>query len=272
MSDDRDEPESALLMAAVEAERARDGLPDDVRRRLRARLLAGAPPGPQDTLGSHGDGSASPAPPGAGSSAGAVPGAAGHVAAKLWGALAVGLLIGAGAGSLVTRAVIGERHGEEPPPAAPAVVSSEPPSTPPAAPRVAPARDAEVEEPSPARAPSVEAPPAEATPAPRRAARPTLADREEERTLIELARAALARGNDDAAMDALARHARRFPRGALAEEREGLRIIALARRDPERAGAAADRFARRHPESVLLPAIRRALQEREAAHDDARGE
>jgi len=58
---------------------------------------------------------------------------------------------------------------------------------------------------------------------------------------------------------ALARHARRFPRGRLAPEREALRVECLAARG-ERAAAETARtaFHRRFPGSVLGAAVDRA--------------
>ena len=49
-----------------------------------------------------------------------------------------------------------------------------------------------------------------------------------ERLLIETASAALMRGDREAAVSALRKHARQFPRGDLAEERELLLKKALA--------------------------------------------
>lgn len=49
-----------------------------------------------------------------------------------------------------------------------------------------------------------------------------------EQTLLDIARAALVRGQPDAALETLQRHSTRFPAGVLREERESLRIQALA--------------------------------------------
>jgi hypothetical protein len=80
----------------------------------------------------------------------------------------------------------------------------------------------------------------------------------EELHLIERARAAVAQDDFAAAMLPLAEHARRFKDGRLAEEREALRVTALAElgraREAHRAIAA---FERRFPRSPLLPAVRR---------------
>jgi hypothetical protein len=84
----------------------------------------------------------------------------------------------------------------------------------------------------------------------------------EERALLDGARAALERGEPEAALAATARHERRFPNGILAQEREAIAVRALLALG--RAGAArtrADRFRARYPNSVLLPAIASAVGE-----------
>jgi hypothetical protein len=70
--------------------------------------------------------------------------------------------------------------------------------------------------------------------------------------LLQPARAAIARDDFDVALAATAAHERRFPRGRLAEEREALRILALAgsRRWSE-ARVAAAAFHGQFPESLL---------------------
>jgi hypothetical protein len=81
-----------------------------------------------------------------------------------------------------------------------------------------------------------------------------------ERDLIDRARMALARGDGDAALDALERHATDFQGGRLVEEREALMVQALVqtgRIDAARARAA--RFRARFPNSVLLPAVDAAV-------------
>ena len=76
--------------------------------------------------------------------------------------------------------------------------------------------------------------------------------------LLKQARAAVARENYAAAMPPIAEHGRRFKDGRLAEEREALRVKALAglgRTDEAQRAAAA--FRARFPRSVLLPAVGR---------------
>jgi hypothetical protein len=81
-----------------------------------------------------------------------------------------------------------------------------------------------------------------------------------ERELLDVARAALARGNPDGAIASLRRHAERWPHGLLTEEREVVWIQALVagghRREAEERGA---RFRRDSPASVLAPAVDAAL-------------
>ena len=101
---------------------------------------------------------------------------------------------------------------------------------------------------------------ASAAPAPARApGSPTLSRADASRAelrLLRQARAAVA-GEDYAdALPLISEHARRFRQGRLAEEREALRVKALAglgRTDDARRAAAA--FRARFPRSVLLPAV-----------------
>jgi hypothetical protein len=57
----------------------------------------------------------------------------------------------------------------------------------------------------------------------------------------------------------LAEHAAQYPSGALREEREGIRVVALCRAGREAEGkAAAERFLARSPRSTLVARIRAA--------------
>ena len=79
--------------------------------------------------------------------------------------------------------------------------------------------------------------------------------------MLQPARAAVAREDFAAALGPIAEHARRFKDGRLAEEREALRVKALAglgRPDDARRAAAA--FKVRFPRSVLLPAVSRLAE------------
>jgi hypothetical protein len=78
--------------------------------------------------------------------------------------------------------------------------------------------------------------------------------------LLRQARAAVAREDYASALPPIAEHTRRFKDGRLAEEREALRVKALAglgRTDEARRAASA--FRARFPRSVLLPAVSRML-------------
>jgi hypothetical protein len=122
--------------------------------------------------------------------------------------------------------------------------------------------------PSPIAVPITPTPPPQPSTAP--AAQPTAStkgavvtasDLARERAIIEVARTAVSRGRISAALDAIERHAREFPKGQLAEEREGLRVIALARGGrSEEAEQRASAFRKRYPKSVLLPATEAAVE------------
>jgi hypothetical protein len=91
---------------------------------------------------------------------------------------------------------------------------------------------------------------------PGRSAQPRADLRREELRVLEPARVAVARGEFAKAMRPIAEHARRFKEGRLAEEREALRVKALAglgRSEEARRAAAA--FASRFPRSPLLPVV-----------------
>jgi outer membrane protein assembly factor BamD (BamD/ComL family) len=77
-----------------------------------------------------------------------------------------------------------------------------------------------------------------------------------ESALLDVARTALGRGDGANALAATDAHAKKFPRGALSEEREAIRIQALRmlHRDDE-ANAKLDRFRARFPTSLLRPAL-----------------
>jgi len=78
----------------------------------------------------------------------------------------------------------------------------------------------------------------------------------DELLLLQGARAAVAASDFTTARDALQEHARRFPSGQLAEEREALRVktlIGLGK--PQEARQAARAFEARFPDSVLGPAV-----------------
>jgi hypothetical protein len=80
-----------------------------------------------------------------------------------------------------------------------------------------------------------------------------------ERGLLDVARAALVRGDNSAALEALDQHARIFGHALLAEERDALYVQALARAGrSDEARARAEAFRRTAPKSLLLPAVEAA--------------
>jgi hypothetical protein len=82
-----------------------------------------------------------------------------------------------------------------------------------------------------------------------------------ERRILEIGRTALGRGDGPAAIAALDRHAREYPRGQLVEEREAMAVQALvmAGRNKEAAERAA-RFRRRFPDSPFARNVDEALR------------
>jgi hypothetical protein len=82
-----------------------------------------------------------------------------------------------------------------------------------------------------------------------------------ERTAIDTARTALARGDAKGALQLLVAHAHDFPAGAFAEEAAALRIQALLRSgaEPEAREAAAE-FRAKYPRSLILPALEQSLK------------
>jgi TolA-binding protein len=90
--------------------------------------------------------------------------------------------------------------------------------------------------------------------APRRA--PAADSHNVELAILQRARAAVAGGRFATALEAVAEHQRRFPNGLLQEEREALRVKALAglgKSDDAR--TAAQRFREKFPNSVLAPRL-----------------
>ena len=78
----------------------------------------------------------------------------------------------------------------------------------------------------------------------------------------DIARTGLTRAQASDAIDALERHAQRYPRGRLAPEREGMLVQALVsvgRYDAAREHAA--RFRRAYPGSMFQPVVDAALRE-----------
>lgn len=163
--------------------------------------------------------------------------------AKLGGALAGALALGA-----VLGALLDPLHRQ---PSEPVVLAAEP---------SAPQQQAATA-PTAAEATSATAAVATSTPSSvPHALPPAEPDAAAERALLTKATSALASGDSASAIGALQEHARRFPRGVLAEEREVYWISALlraGRRDEARGRV--ERLARSNPNHPRLAEFRRAL-------------
>jgi hypothetical protein len=219
---------------------------EDVRARMRARLRATLSLMPDGDGGGGGEAAGAardarpgaPAAPGAGLSRGALPTFA------TFATFAVGLAVGGVAGLLYPRAPVERIVTVQ----APVVV---------AASSVAPSASPSMRTVAPSDLPSaaaVVAGPASFTASPRPGS-----DLEAERALLDVARTALGRGEGAHSLGACDEHARRFPRGALGEEREAIAVQALVLEHREgEAKARAERFRKTHPRSILLPAVRAA--------------
>ena len=78
----------------------------------------------------------------------------------------------------------------------------------------------------------------------------------EELALLDRARRAVATGDFRTALQAIEKHARTFPKGQLVEEREALRVRALAGAGlSKKADQAARDFESSYPKSVLVPEL-----------------
>ena len=186
-------------------------------------------------------------------SAGASTSAAGALALKkLLGVGLTGLAIGGAVGVATTASVLRAPHA--PPPATAAAPAGHP-SVSPSQP-VVPSTSVPSEAPLPPPTSTVAVPAS----APVASATIGRGDLGKERELLDVARAALARGRAGDAIDAVEQHARRWPRGYLTEEREVVRIQALvAAGRREEAARSATQFRKSYPKSMLLPAVDAAL-------------
>ena len=121
-----------------------------------------------------------------------------------------------------------------------------------------------------AQAAPVEAPPVSAKPTPPTSAREASkaapssthgADSAEELTLVRAMQQALRSGNPSEALALAADHARRFPRGMLLEEREGVRAVAQCQlASPAARGAILTAFARHFATSPYGARVKAACQ------------
>lgn len=240
------------LRALIDLEKQEAAVPDAARERLAARL------GPLLATTALAAGAAALADdaPGSIPRAPVTAGRAAVAANKFgWTALAVAASTGAIVGSVATAVVT---RGTAPPSTSSARVEVR-----------------YVERPAPPASPS-ETPPTEAIAASALPAAPSAkpilpatgpakSDRSDrdlarERQLVDQARAALARGDADAALSAVDEHARSFSDGQLVEMREALAVQALVQaHEGPRARARAGRFHQRFPGSVYGAAVDAAL-------------
>lgn len=210
--------------------------PTDVRARMRSRLLASLPPRPDGDGGDDGGtpGEKPPATP---------PSPMPKV--PLW-TVAAALAVGLSGGLLYPRAPEVRVVTVVAQPSAPMAVASVVPAAPSSTlPSIALSD-------LPSAAPAVAAPSASfAT---------SGAALEAERAMLDVARTALGRGDGPNALGACDDHARKFPRGVLAEEREAIAVQALllAQRSDD-ARARAERFRKSYPRSIFLPAVLAAV-------------
>jgi hypothetical protein len=94
-----------------------------------------------------------------------------------------------------------------------------------------------------------------------RRASPSLDTLTAERTLLDGARAALLRRDAGASLAAVRNHEHSFPHGQLLEERESMRVQALALAgDIGAAQTAGERFRRHFPRSMFLPVVEQTLE------------
>lgn len=229
-------PPPAELATLFDGERGYEELPHaDVRARILAGVRLRALPPEGSDPGGSGPGAASGAAPGA--SIATSKAIAGMIATFVFG----GLL-----GAAVMRV---------PTPVAPSVAPSAAPQPVVATP---PASAVSVSEPA---APAITAA-APSSPAPKPASEPTDDGRSvaAERALLDAARIALASGEPTQALDVVARHAREYPRGRLAEEREAIAVRALVKAGRyDEARSRAERFQSVYPRSVAAPAVSAAI-------------
>jgi hypothetical protein len=241
-AEDREmEEEARSLLSAVQAP---EMVPAAVKARALRRLTL-AIPGP-----GAGGAPAAPAPGGQGSTGPAAQGIGRALATRVpaWSLLLSFVAGGALATVRPRTEAPSTGHGSTTalPVAAPSVI-------------VTAAVPAEVEAPT-ATAATAEAKPSAPAPALRAAAsatgRAAEGALEAERAVLDVARTALGRGDGSNALRATAEHARKYPRGALAEEREAMAIQALRllHRDDE-AEARLGRFRGRFPTSLIRPAL-----------------
>jgi hypothetical protein len=114
--------------------------------------------------------------------------------------------------------------------------------------------------PEPPPSPAVESPPSTLRALTDNRAASSSSDLGAEQALLDVARTAFAEGRGHEALGPLDRHAQRYPKGILAEEREALAVnvlVTLGRYDDARARSS--RFLRRYPGSLLRASVEAAI-------------
>ena len=253
MSDDESDLEALLA-----AERGRPEPPPAVKTAVAARVAA--------ALGASaiGAGVGVAAAAGASAAAGADAAAAAKVGASVAMKVALGVLLGGVVGGTIVaatlppRVVVQTREVRVEVPAPPPSATTSAPLTAPSATTSAPLT-------SPSATPSAAASArvAVTSSSGERGPDPRDGDLARERSLVDRARSALARGDAAGALASADEHRKAFPRGQLAEEREVVAIQALAAAGrSEEAGTRAGTFRKAHPSSLLLPIVDAALRPR----------
>lgn len=255
MTPDDLEPLSPDLKALLDAEKPISAAPAGAKARLMSRLsteLFDAPGGDGGGSSQGGSGGSSPAAPSGG--VGASAGASGLVAK----AMVTKLVVGASVASLAVGGAIGAGVHS--------VVATPKPVEQQAAPVVVKEPEKPVESPPPPTV-VVEAPVEKVEPKPTLVAppMPKLSADEQlalEKSYVEQARAAMARQDTTAALEALTQHEKRFPKGQLTEERMALQVLALVRAGRSiEANNVANEFRRRFPNGLMRSVVDGALAE-----------
>jgi hypothetical protein len=246
---------SVEARALIERVGLADGPSAERRARVKRRLVAALV---TTSAGIGGVTSAAAASAHAGAAGVALGTATASKGALTVGSIAVWLATGAGLGTLVSAPALVTRLKAAEHPAVAAVTAARPVTAPQTAPALVASPStaaAELAQPplaEPQRAPAVKAQDVALSPA----ASPAASLAEETRVLAS-ARGALAAGRAGDALALLDEHARRFPSGALAEERSAVHVLSLcALGRVEEAKRVAAAFVSRAPRSPLLPRLR----------------
>lgn len=241
-------------LALLESERLRPDPPSAAKERVLRQIEQSIGDGSGGDDDARGDGPPEepPAPGSATSRAG--PAARSVIQAKssAWLTTALAFAIGGAAGIALDRTVLSDSTGET----SPRTATSDQPARPPLAPTEEPreaARDASV---------LVDSLPAATRITPPEATTPRLQESlDKERALLDRARTALIKRDPSSALMALDTHEKSFPSGQLAEERDAMRVQALADAGrTDEAKARANAFRRTYPTSLLLPVVEASVR------------